>query len=210
MSNRELQNRLKEIAEEKANMEGAGRRTDQLINLGKKAHSFVKSNRLVSRGALASGHPELAAAAHLAGYGIKEDIARVAKKAHHFVKSNRVVSRSARALGHEELGSLAHMAGYGYHTPQYLASHPGSVSNRDYPTRSGQSEYNKFVATNMTAAREMVIEEYVDTNGRSYEDYLVSHRHTFRGKEPTPKQYVTRMAMSIIAESWRRWNSPVE
>ena len=86
-----------------------------------KAHSFIKSNRLVSRGLNHFGHSKLSNAARSMGYGRRRTVRRrrggslrgVLSKAHSFIKSNRLVSRGLSHFGHSKLSNAARSLGYG-------------------------------------------------------------------------------------------------
>ncbi len=90
-----------------------------------KAHSFVKGNRLISKGLSALGHPKLASAAGSLGYGRRRkrvvrrrrggafDLRGALSKVHSFVKNNRLISKGLSAINHPKLASAAGSLGYG-------------------------------------------------------------------------------------------------
>ena len=97
------------------------RRGGSMSSFLSKAHKFVKSHRLASKGLRHFGFNTLARGAHALGYGKRKrrrtvrggSIGSFLTKAHKFVKGNRLVSKGLRHFGFSNLARGAHAVGYG-------------------------------------------------------------------------------------------------
>jgi len=98
------------------------RRGRGLGDILKKAHAYIKKERLISRALKNFGHTKLGNAAGALGYGKRKrrvvrrrgrGLADILKKAHAYVKKERLVSRALRNFGHTKLANAAGALGYG-------------------------------------------------------------------------------------------------